>query len=132
MPSPPIRLIAMPLLALILTACGGSNASSGGNPAVGCGNASSSANASSSGTSSGSGASATTDVLTYHYDTMRTGQNLTETVLTPSNVNSSAFGLLHQLAADGAVDATPLVVSNLSINGSMHDVVYVASENDTV
>ena len=63
---------------------------------------------------------------------MRTGQNLTETVLTPSNVNSSTFGLLYELPADGLVDATPLVVSNLTINGASHNVVYVASENDTV
>jgi hypothetical protein len=73
-----------------------------------------------------------TDVLTYHNDTMRTGQNLSETALTPGNVTSSSFGLLSILPADGVVDATPLLVSDLSIGGSMHDVVYVASENDTV
>jgi len=63
---------------------------------------------------------------------MRTGQNLTETVLTPSNVNSSTFGLLHLLGADGLVDASPLVVSQLSIGGSAHNVVYVATEHDSV
>lgn len=73
-----------------------------------------------------------TDVLTYHNDAMRTGQNLTETLLTPANVNSSTFGLLRVLPADGIVDATPLLVSNLSIAGTAHNVVYIASENDTV
>lgn len=74
----------------------------------------------------------TTDVLTYHNDTMRTGQNLTETILTPANVTSAGFGLLHMLAADGLVDAAPLVVSQLSVGGVLHNVVYVATENDSV
>jgi hypothetical protein len=102
----------------------GASSSSGG---------SSSGSPSSSGSSSSSGgSSATTDVLTYHNDTMRTGQNLTETVLTPRNVNSSTFGLLYQLAADDLVSATPVVASNVSINGVLHNVVYVASESDSV
>jgi hypothetical protein len=71
-------------------------------------------------------------VLTYHYDAMRSGQNLTETKLTPSNVTSASFGLLHLVAADGLVDAAPLVVSQLSIGGVLHNVVYVATENDSV
>jgi hypothetical protein len=73
-----------------------------------------------------------TDVLTYHNDVSRTGQNLTETVLTPANVNSTTFGLLRMLPADGLVDAQPLVVSNLNIGGTLHNVVYVVSENDSV
>jgi hypothetical protein len=122
MPSPSMHLIAIPLLAVILTACGGSSVGSGGVPAVG----------SNSGSGPGSGASATTDVLTYHYDTMRTGQNLTETVLTPANVNSASFGLLYLLAADGPVDAAPLVVTKLTIGGVAHNVVYIATENDSI
>src|SRR5690242_15484778 len=50
----------------------------------------------------------TSDVLTYHNDNARTGQNLNETILTHANVNSSQFGLLGVLAADGKVDAQPL------------------------
>jgi hypothetical protein len=132
MPSPPTHLIAMLLLALILTACGGSNASPGGDPAVGSSSGSASSSSSGSSTSSSGGASATTDVLTYHYDTMRTGQNLTETILTPSNVSSASFGLLHLLATDGPVDAAALVVSKLAIGGVVHNVVYIATENDSI
>src|SRR5690348_11182933 len=51
-----------------------------------------------------------TDVLTYKNDLARTGQNLTESVLTPANVRTASFGLLRTLAADGKVDATPLYI----------------------
>ncbi|MGH8205760.1 MAG: PQQ-binding-like beta-propeller repeat protein [Steroidobacteraceae bacterium] len=73
-----------------------------------------------------------TDVLTYHDDVMRSGQDLTESVLTPQNVNSSSFGKLRILAADGIVDAAPLIASGLTVNGTRRNVVYVASEHDSV
>lgn len=63
---------------------------------------------------------------------MRTGLNSTETVLTPANVNVSSFGLLRKMMVDGAVDAQPLYLSGLSINGRPHNVVYVATEADSV
>jgi chitodextrinase len=72
------------------------------------------------------------DVLTYHNDTMRTGQNLTEYTLTATNVTSATFGLLQILPADDPVDATPLIASQVSISGVAHNVVYVATENDSV
>ncbi len=76
---------------------------------------------------------AKTSVLTYHNDANRTGWNPNETVLTTANVNSSTFGLLHTVALDGRADAQPLVVPNQSIDGQgVHDVVYVATENDTI
>jgi hypothetical protein len=77
-----------------------------------------------------------TAVTTYHYDNNRTGWNSTETTLTPANVSSSAFGLLHTIVLDDQVDAQPLLVSGVSITAGtqqgVHDVVYVASESNTV
>jgi hypothetical protein len=73
-----------------------------------------------------------TDVLTYHNDIARTGQNLTEQILTPANVKTS-FGKLFEDSVDGLVDAQPLIKTQVSIPGQgVHNVVYVATENDTV
>ena len=80
----------------------------------------------------GAGPVTLTDVLTYHNDTARTGQNLSETALTPANVNAASFGKLRLLAADGHVDAAPLIANGLMIGGAKHNVVYVASEHDSV
>lgn len=77
-------------------------------------------------------AAASSDVITYHNDNQRTGQNLTETLLTASNVKQSGFGLQHLIAVDGKVDAQPLVLSAFSIGGSVRDVVFVATEHDSV
>src|SRR5450755_3238638 len=113
-------------------ASGSSTSSSGSSTSSSGSSTSSSGSSTSSSTSSSGATSSTTDVLTYHNDTMRTGQNLTETTLTPSNVNSSTFGLLRILTADAPVDATPLIASKVSIGGLTHNVVYVASEHDSV
>src|SRR6516164_9774252 len=67
-----------------------------------------------------------TDVVTYKNDLARTGQNLTESVLALSNVDPSRFGLLRILAADGSVDATPLYLSALTVQGASHNVVFIA------
>jgi hypothetical protein len=72
-------------------------------------------------------------VLTWHNDNSRTGQNLQETILTPTNVNSTQFGKEFTLSVDGQIFAQPLYVSGVSIPGKgTHNVVYVATENDSV
>jgi len=48
------------------------------------------------------------DVITYHYDNGRSGQNLNETILTPANVNSTQFGKKGEFSVDSKVDAQPL------------------------
>jgi len=72
-------------------------------------------------------------VFTYHNDNARTGQNLSETVLTAANVNTTQFGKLFSYALDGYVYAQPLYVEGVSIpSQGTHNVVYVASEHDSV
>jgi len=72
-------------------------------------------------------------VTTYHVDNNRTGWNSHETVLTPANVKNSTFGLLHNVALDDQVDGQPLFVPGVMITGQgQHDVVYVATEGNTV
>lgn len=73
------------------------------------------------------------DVLTYHYDNLRSGQNINETALTLSNVKQATFGKLGEFAVDGLVDAQPLLVSNLAIPGKGNkNVLYVVTEHDSI
>lgn len=80
----------------------------------------------------GGGATAAVDVVTYHNDVARTGQNLNETVLTTANVNSTTFGKLRSLPVDGKVDAQPLYLAQLAIGGATRNVLYVATEHGSV
>ena len=128
-----VCLVAASLL--LLASCGGGaaddvNSTGGGSGSGGSGSGSG------SGGSGGSGGTTPptvrTDVVTYKNDVSRTGQNLTESVLTLTNVASTTFGLLRNLPVDGKVDAQPLYLSQLTIKGAAHNVVYVATEADSV
>ncbi len=101
------------LAALILVACGGGGSSSssnggGGNPPPSHGAAS---------------------VLTWHNDNLRSGLNDRETALTHAKVNSSDFGKIGFFATDGKVDAQPLYQPGLTLQGTKHNVLYVATEH---
>jgi len=82
--------------------------------------------------SSGPPPAGQSDVATYKNDIARTGQNLSESILTPANVSSTTFGKLRMLSVDGKVDAQPLLLSGLTVQGASHNVVFVATENDSV
>jgi Big-like domain-containing protein len=73
------------------------------------------------------------NVVTYHYDNARTGQNVNETWLTPANVNKASFGVRFSQPVDGYIVGQPLYLSNVAIpNAGMHNVVYVATLHDSV
>jgi hypothetical protein len=74
-----------------------------------------------------------TGTYLYRNDNFRTGQNLAESILTPTTVNASQFGLLFADAIDGAAYAQPLYVPTVTLpDQSVHNVIYVATENDSV
>jgi hypothetical protein len=72
------------------------------------------------------------DVLTYRINNARTSLDNHETILTTSNVNQTTFGKLFTLSVDGLVDAQPLYVSAVSISGTAHNVLIVATEHGSI
>ncbi len=82
-----------------------------------------------------------TNITQYHVDSQSTGANLTETQLTPSNVNAADFGQLYNTPVDGQVYAEPLVLTNVTIvagpntvgtPGTYNSVVFVATQHDSL
>ncbi|MEO8910646.1 MAG: hypothetical protein ABI408_10530 [Gemmatimonadaceae bacterium] len=71
-------------------------------------------------------------VLTQHNDNNRAGWNDNEVALTTANVNAQQFGLAFTLPVDDQVYAQPLVIGHVSMNGAYHNVVIVATVNNTV
>jgi uncharacterized protein YjdB len=72
------------------------------------------------------------NIPTWHVDNNRSGLNPNETSLTPTNVASPKFGKLFSYLVDGYAYAEPLLISNVTIKGAVHNVLYVATENDSV
>jgi Malectin domain len=77
-------------------------------------------------------APANSAVTTFRNDNGLTGQYPNETILNDSNVNQSQFGKRVTYPVDGQVYAQPLYLPNLTIGGRAHNVVFAATENDTV
>jgi len=73
------------------------------------------------------------DVVTHHYDAMRSGTNTHELTLTPANVNSTGFGKVAEFAVDGQIDGQILYLNQVAIPGvGNKNVLYFATENDSV
>lgn len=71
-------------------------------------------------------------IATVHYDLARDGANTQEYALTPSLVTSGSFGKLFSCTVDGAIYAEPLWEPQLSIGGATHNVVFVATQHDSL
>ena len=73
------------------------------------------------------------NVTTQQYDNSRSGVQSAETILTPSNVNTTSFGKLFSLPVSGHVYAQPLYMAGLTMgDGTTHNVLFVATEQDYV
>jgi hypothetical protein len=72
-----------------------------------------------------------TGVYTHHNDLSRDGVNAQEYALNVTNVASS-FGKLASCSVDGAIYAQPLWVANVTVNGSQHNMVFVATQHDSL
>jgi hypothetical protein len=73
-----------------------------------------------------------TGVFTGRYDSQRTGQNRQEYALTPATVSPATFGKLFSCPVDGEIYAQPLYVANLAIGDGTHNVVFVATQHNSV
>jgi hypothetical protein len=89
----------------------------------------------SDGTKNASASIAVTDlagVFTYHNDLARDGVNASEYALTTASVSQSTFGKLFSCQVDGAEYTEPSWVPALTVNGSIHNVIFVATQHDSL
>ena len=71
-------------------------------------------------------------IFTYHYGAARDGVNTQEYALTTTSVRATTFGKLFSCGVDGAVYTQPLWYPALSVNGGPHNVVFVATQHDSL
>ncbi len=71
-------------------------------------------------------------VFTYHNDLARDGSNPQEYALTPASVTTATFGKLFSCTVDGAIYGQPLWMPGLTIAGGVHNVIFVATQHDSV
>jgi hypothetical protein len=104
-------------------------------PGTGAGAAATHTILATSGIDSGTATLGVTDlagVYTYHNDLARDGANTKEYGLTTSTVNAGGFGKLTSCAVDGAIYGQPLWVANLTVGVAQHNVVFVATQHDSL
>ncbi len=101
--------------------------------ATGCGGSGGSSQASTPTEPSSPATTNHTVVSTYHNDNARTGANITETLLTPANVNPVLFGKRAAITVAGDIFAQPLYIPAIvTAEGSLHNLIIVATEHDQV
>jgi hypothetical protein len=71
-------------------------------------------------------------VFTYHNNVARDGTNTQEFALSPTTVGTAVFGKRFACAVDGATYTQPLWVPALNINGTVRNVIFVATQHDSV
>jgi hypothetical protein len=71
-------------------------------------------------------------VITWGYSFQRNNVNTKEYILTPTNVRVATFGKLFSYSVDSYIYGQPLFVPKLVVNGSTHNVVYVATQKNSV
>ncbi len=129
------------LLLAILVMCGGAGGGAPSSPGGGNGGGGGGGNGGGGGGGNGGGGGGgggggptvtVAGIYTFHGDAMRTGLNASEGTLTPTNVNSTTFGKLFSLPVDGQVYAQPLYVAGVRIAGGTHNVLYLATEHNSV
>lgn len=69
---------------------------------------------------------------TWGYSSQRNNVNTQEYILTPTNVRVASFKRKFSYPVDGYIYGQPLFVPGLKVNGVTHNVVYVATENNSV
>src|SRR5512142_2953474 len=131
-----LSIIAVILLCALVT-CGGAGGSTPNSPGGGGGGTGGGGGNGGGGTGGGTGGGGgptvtVAGIYTYHGDAARTGLNASEGTLTPANVGSGKFGKLFSVSVDGQVYAQPLYVAGVRINGATHNVVFVATEHNSV
>ncbi len=72
------------------------------------------------------------NVWTQHNDNLRSGTTLTERSLTTTNVSAAGFGKLFARQVDDQIYAQPLHLAGVGIAGGLHNVVYVATVNNSI
>src|SRR5271170_289856 len=77
-----------------------------------------------------------TSILSYHYDSVSSGVNSTETVLTPANLTVAAFSKQYATLVDGQIYAQPLYVPSVVVTGGAqagtHNLIIVATQHDSL
>jgi hypothetical protein len=71
-------------------------------------------------------------VVTQHNDLKRTGWNSAEKQLTQANVSGGSFGKIFTRTVDDQIYCQPLIVNQVSIGAGIHNIVIVATVNNSV